>query len=240
MKKQNAIEEICKAGKTIEHIIKLPSGNHTGKRNKRKNPTPEEVQKYNDLSSERNLRRLINHNFGDGDGHFTLTYKDAPEQERAQKDLENFIKRLRRKFAKDNKELKYVAVTEYENKRIHHHIVINTADARLIDKTWTKGHTRLSLLDDSGDYSLLANYLIKETQKTFRREENVKKRRYSASRNLERPEVIRRRVSAGKIYDEPEATEGYQIIKDSIQIYENPLTGCNTLEYREIRLIRKE
>lgn len=240
MKKQNAIEEICIAGKTIEHIIKLPSGNHTGKRKKKSEKTSEGVQKYNDIQAERNLRRLVNHNFKEGDCHFTLTYKEAPDQERALKDLENFIKRLRRKFKKDEKELKYIAVTEFENKRIHHHIIINTSNVALVSKTWKKGHARASVLDESGDYSLLANYLIKETQKTFRKEENAKKRRYSASRNLERPEVIRRRVSAGRLYSDPEPTEGYQIIQDSVQIYENSLTGCDTLEYREVLLRRKE
>lgn len=240
MKKLNAIEEICRAGKTIEHIIKLPSGNHTGKRSKKSEKTPEEVQKYNDLVAERNLRRLVNHNFSEGDCHFTFTYAEVPDPERAQKDLENFFRRLRRKMQKQEKELKYVAVTEFENKRIHHHIIMNLADIKLVSKTWTKGHVRASILDDSGDYTLLANYLIKETQKTFRKEENVKKRRYSASRNLERPTVIRKRISAKKLYEDPTPTDGYQVIKDSIQIYENPITGCDTLEYREILLRRKE
>ena len=72
--KQVAIKETCVAGRTIEHVIKLPSGCHKGKRAQRMNATPENVKKINDIVAERNFRRLINHNFGYGSGHYTLTY----------------------------------------------------------------------------------------------------------------------------------------------------------------------
>lgn len=236
MREEKAIKETCIAGKTIEHVVKLRAGNHSGPRKKEREKSSEEIQKHNDRVAERNLRRLINHNFGYGDGHYTLTYQDEVNPERAQKDLEYFIRKLRKKFQEKEKSLKYIAVTEYENKRIHHHILLNTNDAALIEDLWTKGHTRASLLDKSGDYALLSNYLIKETQKTFRQPEHYRKRRFSASRNLIRPDVIRERVSVKDIYQVPEPTEGYQIIWDSVQRYENYLTGCPILEYREIKI----
>lgn len=229
-----AIRETCVAGRTIERIIKMPNGNHKGRRSGVKAPSTEEIKKYNDIVAERNFRRLVNHNFGYGDGHFTLTYAEVVSPEDAQRDMENFIKRLRRRMAKEGKDLKYVSVTEYENKRIHHHMIINTNDSAMIDETWQKGHVWSSLLDRSGDYSDLANYLIKETQKTFRKEEHYKKRRYAASRNLVRPIVKREEVSVRDIFEDPKPTKGYTILKDSISRYEHPITGCTHLEYREI------
>lgn len=199
-------------------------------------PSSEEIKKYNDIVAERNLRRLVNHNFGYGDGHFTLTYEEAPSPERAQRDLENFLKRLRRKMEQIGKILKYIAVTEYENTRIHHHTILNTNDTAMIMDAWGKGHVWSSLLDRSGDYSKLANYLIKETQKTFRKEGHYRKRRFSASRNLIKPEVKREVISARDIYDDPTPTKGYQVDKDSIHRYEHPVTGFTHLEYREIAL----
>lgn len=232
--KQVAIKETCVAGRTIEHVIKLPSGCHKGKRAQRMNATPENVKKINDIIAERNFRRLINHNFGYGSGHYTLTYgHDEPTPAEAKKHLKNFLNRL--KYAMGD-ELKWIAVTEYENKRIHHHVIINTCDAALINKKWGKGWVKPTLFDDSGDYHLLANYLIKETQKTFRDEDCPTKRRYSCSRNLEKPIVKRESVSIAALFDDPKAIKGYYIAKDSIRRYTHPVTGLDYLEYTEIAL----
>lgn len=234
MAKQVAIRETCIAGRTIERIIKLPSGFHGGKRGKKSNLTSEKVRKNNDIIAERNLRRKINHNFGKDSAHYTLTYGNhAPTPSTAQKELKNFIRRLRTALG-DN--LKWVAVTEYNNHRIHHHIIINTCDVELVREKWGKGWVRPSLFDDSGDYRRLANYLIKETQKTFREEDCPTKRRYTCSRNLETPVIKREPVSTAMLFDDPKPIKGYYIDTDSIRRYEHPVTGLEYLEYTEIAL----
>ena len=96
MIKHFAIRETCVAGRTIERIIKMPSGNHTGRRGKRTNVSTEAVRKNNDIIAERNLRRKINHNFGKGSAHYTLTYGEyVPTSSEAKRELKNFIRRMR-------------------------------------------------------------------------------------------------------------------------------------------------
>ena len=55
MAEQKIIRETCVAGRMIDHIIKLPTGNHRGRRGKRVNPSSEKVQKNNDRIAERKL-----------------------------------------------------------------------------------------------------------------------------------------------------------------------------------------
>lgn len=235
--KIKAVHEVCVAGKTIEHCLKLPSGNHKGKRSGRMNVTSEAVRKNNDRIVERNIRRLINANFCSGDSHITLTYGNhLPTQQEAKRDLGNFIKRLRRRMAKDGAELKYIAVTEYENHRIHHHIVVNTGDTAMVNSVWGKGWIHSSVLDDSGEYGQLASYLIKETQKTFRDEYCIRSKRYTHSLNLVKPVVKRDYVEVSRLYDDPEPIPGYYIDPNSVRRYEHPVTGLEHLEYIEIAL----
>ena len=87
MKSAVAIRERWVAGKVIGTTVKLPAGNHTGKRAKRRNITSDMVRKNNDRLAERNLTMLIDANFGEGDGHYTLTYAIAPTQKQAAKDI---------------------------------------------------------------------------------------------------------------------------------------------------------
>ncbi|MDO4460831.1 MAG: hypothetical protein Q4C42_12280, partial [Clostridia bacterium] len=66
-------------------------------------------------------------------------------------------------------------------------------------------------LDDTGNYTALAEYLIKETTKTFREEDSLYKRRYSCSANLTKPVVKKEEVDPSELWDAPEPIEGYYI-----------------------------
>ena len=226
-----AVRERWIAGKVIGTTIKLPSGNHTKKRAPRKNITAEKVRKNNDRLAVRNLTMLIDANFGKGDAHFTLTHKKNVNQKQAARERSNFLKRLSARFKKAGRELKYIAVTEYKNKRIHHHIVINSSDLELIKEVWGKGFVYCSLLDDTGDYQELAEYLVKETQKTFREPDSVHKNRYSPSRNLIKPVIKRQYVDIAELFKDPEPIPGYYIPRDKVRRYEHPVTGVEHLEY---------
>ena len=234
MKKQyKAVREICVAGRTIDVTLKLTSGIHTSKRRQKKNITREKVQANNDRMAARNLARLINANFKAGDFHLVLTYKEAPTKEQAKKDRANFIRKLKKTVP----DLKYVAVTEWEHTRIHHHLVISECSIDLIERLWWDlGYIKVGFLDDSGEYSKLAEYLIKETTKTFRSQDSCYKRRYSCSANLIRPVVKREEISISDLFEDPEPIKGYYIPKDSIRRYEHPVTGIEHLEYIMIAL----
>lgn len=231
------IREICIAGRVIDVTVKVPAG-RKGRRNERRNITKETIQKNNDRNARKHLARLINANFDENSFHDTLTYRNPPDQEAAQKILKNFLRRVKAEMKKKKQEFKWIVVTEYDKKRIHHHIVTN-ADEELVRKHWKMGHVFTSRFYDGPDYSKLAEYLIKETEKTFREEGSVNKERYSRSRNLIIPEVRQEEVSERTLFADPVPWKGYQIEEDSVRRFEHPITGLEHLEYRMIAVTEK-
>lgn len=230
MGKKRVRRETCVAGATIDVCVK-GSYTHTGSRKPKSKPTSEAVRKNNDRLAEKNLTRLINANFFPGDWHITLTYSDIVAPQEAQHNLKVFIRRLRRVFKKQGKDFRYVAVTEYEHHRIHHHIVMNYIGYPIINDTWGNGFVRAVALDETRNYMKLAQYLVKETSKTFRKPGNATKRRWTASRNLKRPVIKKEWVSITQLFKDPKPLRGYQIDEDSIRHYINPVTGLEHLEY---------
>ena len=230
------IRETCVAGKTIDRTIKVYSGNHKSKRGHKVNITLENVQKNNDRLAAKNLMRILNANYKHGDLHIVLTYETEVKKSRARKDREYFIRKLRGEMKKMDIELKCVAVTEYKHTRIHHHLVINHFDSSALEQLWGKGFVKFSVLDDSGNYAKLAEYLIKETTKTMRDEDAVSKRRYTTTKNLIRPEVKREVVDIAELFDDPEPIKGYYIPQDYCRRFEHPVTGLEHLEYIMVAL----
>ena len=235
MKKKTApnfIREICVAGPVIDVTLKYSKTTGHGQRAARRNPTREAVLKNNDRIAVKDLSRLMNANFHPGDWHATLTYEgDAPSVEEAKNELKNYIRRLAREYRRAGREFKYIAVTEYNNHRIHHHIVLSYIDAEVIERQWKRGHVRFSVLDRSRNYRKLAEYFVKETTKTMRQSGSEIKRRWAASRNLIRPIVKREVVQAKTLYEQPKAFKGYEIDQDTVRRYEHPFTGIEHLEY---------
>lgn len=227
------IRERIVAGPTVLTQIKMNSP-RPGKRRAKSNPTSEAVQKNNDRIAERNLTAILNANFRPGDWHITLTYAEALPLEQEKKELKNFLARMRREFKKAGKEFRYVVVTEYLNKRPHHHIVMNHIDLQTIYKQWRFGRIHNTPLERNGNYNVLAAYLIKETSKTFRLGENAMKKRWCASKNLERPIVVREVMSSEALFDKPRAIKGYSIDPDTINYYKHPFTQMEHLEYIQI------
>lgn len=233
---ERVIRETCIAGAVIDRCIKA-SFPHKGKRKRKEKATSDAVKKNNDMLATKILTRLLNLNFFPGDYHTTLTYAEIVTVEEANRQLDNWIKRMRREYKKLDKEFYYIAVTEYKNHRVHHHIVMNYIDSRIIDKQWKYGHIWLSTLDKSRNYRKLAEYLIKETQKTFREPGNSTKRRWKPSRNLKRPVVKREWVSISQLFqnlDELKPIKGYEIDRESVRKYTNPVTGLEHIEYQMI------
>ena len=88
----------CVAGKVIDRMVKVASGNHTGKRGARLNTTPERVQQNNDRLAVKDLARKLNANFKHNDLHIVLTYAVVPNRQQAKKDRAAFIKALRKEM----------------------------------------------------------------------------------------------------------------------------------------------
>lgn len=227
------IRETCVAGAVIDRTIKLNTY-RPGSRAPKCKPTIEAVQKNNDRIAEKKLTRLINANFYPGDLHVTLTYAELKSAEEQRKLLNNFLRRMKREFKKLGKEFRYIHATEYKNHRPHHHIVMSYIDVNIVSEQWKEGWVWSSSLDSTRNYYVLASYLIKETSKTFRLAENAMKQRYSCSRNLIRPIVMREELSLIELFEKPRAIKGYTIEEDSINYYRHPFTGLEHLEYRMI------
>lgn len=180
-------------------------------------PTPEEQEKVNQANAERNVRWLLNANYGEGDFHTVLGFDGSwnPTPEEAIKVYCNFMRGMRKLYKQEGTELKYIAAMERGERgqrKIHFHIVVNYMETKKITALWPWGRIRFFPLDDSGQYAKLASYIIKRTSKTFRRGEGFKKR-FNSSRNLTKPKIKNEIVSAGKWLKEPKAVRGYYIEK---------------------------
>lgn len=225
-------EIVYKAGATRETIRCYPKGMRKGReRGLPRKKTKEEIREANRRQARRELERLMNANFKPGDLHVILTYRKEirPSPEEARKELENFLARLRRRFRKYGFDLKYIVATEYLSKHIHHHLVVNNVNtgkettADMIRMLWSKkkdgevrGNPKFVQLYDSGEYSQLADYLIKETEKSFRREDSAVGQRYSSSRNLVHPVKTETDKPSRTWKKDPRPKEGYYILPESV------------------------
>ena len=148
-----------------------------GRRRSRCKPTSEIQRRLNQKNAE---------NFTEDDIALHLTYRPGEEpetKEGAQRDLQNYIRRLKRRYTKLGKEFKYISCTEYGKKtnRIHHHLIISGGlDRDEIEKLWGRGYANSIRLQFGPDgVTGLAHYIAKD--KLFFRH-------WNQSRNLVQPE----------------------------------------------------
>lgn len=206
------------AGDVIE-VIKYQDWAHGFRKNhsrsKKQKKSTEAQMLRNAEKAEDKLRWKLNAGCEAGDYHIILTYGgDAPTAEEAKRLLKNYMDRLRRLYTKTGHIFQWLAVTEYESHRIHHHLILKKGPELLeIFKRWRHGRPKVVILDGSGNYGDLAAYLIKETARTFRDPKATCKKRWTCSRNWPKPiiekKVIRRRQWAKS----PRPIKGYYIDK---------------------------
>lgn len=240
------IKRTVTAGKTVEIKKYFSARNRVGEKQRgaREKPTPEDVAKVNEKNAVDKLRWLLNANFEGGDLFLTLTYNSKmppPLPETAKKDLEVFLRKARQIYKKQGKEFKYITVTEYEAKRIHHHVVCNRIDAAELWELWEKrgdhGAMRTRYLDGSGNYAELAEYLVKETRRTFRLNNGLGKKRWSGSRNLTQPTIKKEIIERNSWKKDPKPIKGYWLDRNSI---ESGVCGIFETPYQEYRLFKIE
>lgn len=243
------VRHLWDCGETIEIEEK-----HTGrygargqKREKRKKASLEDIKRQNKWKRERDLRRLIKWNFGKYDYWMTITYRkgDRPVWEQMKKDVTNLIKKVRKRYRKLGKELKYIYRLQIGKRGGPHvHILVNriqtenTGTDMIFTELWTKGHINIRSVNDTGGFADLAEYIAKPLEEW--EPEGVK--RYHPSRNLIRKEpkqkVINRRSLVDKyghmIY--PKAPKGYYIDPESVHMGINPVTGFPYRHYTCIKL----
>ncbi len=237
------LKKTYKAGRTIE-VHKSYSARYGRNiaRGKNTGHTPEAMARYNEKMAFRTLTRLINENFAPKDIHLVLTYRREarPEAAEAKKSLERFLRKLRAYFKARGQELKYIAVTAYGTRgAIHHHLVINTMDARDIRELWPHGGSHCEYLYGDGEYSALAWYLIRQARTHPAAAERITGKRWSQSKNLRRVEPSIQEVDAKAWKEEPKPIKGYYIDPNSIENGISPVTGIPYQFYRMIKIDAK-
>lgn len=229
-----------------------------GKRGKCKRVKRPKQDALNDKNAKRYLVQLGNGNFHNGDLHISCTYNEEnlPNTvEAAEKIVGNYLRRIayrRKKLGME--QLKYILVTEYkfakdgeETKRIHHHIIMNGGMERdEVEMMWSAQRINWRKVDGKDKKEVkeyrnsiermgwvnadrlqmnengiegLCKYITKEPQG---------KKRYSSSRNLERPETRREDNT-------PEATAKHNLWKASRNL-EEPIEKCNDFKYSKAKV----
>lgn len=156
--------------------------------------TPERMERVNLLNARRRIVQLANANFTADDVHLTLTYASVPPYEQAQRDVRNFIARLKRLRKRMGlPELKYIYAIEGNDdgrkERIHVHMLLSGGVPReQVEQLWQRGFANCDRLQPTErGLEAVARYIIKEQRN---------RRKWCASKNLKKPQV---RVSDTKL-----------------------------------------
>lgn len=137
------------------------------------------------------LARILNCNYQGGDLFLTLKYSDGrlpASKEEAKRLAKNFVQRIARAYkAATGEKLRWVLVTADKSSRtgepvrLHHHLVIPAVAWELVAKHWPDDQFSYRRLDNSGDYTAVAVYMIRNAG--YERGE----RTWSTSQGLEKP-----------------------------------------------------
>ena len=215
------LKRVVRAGDMI--FVKKYFSSRYGKKNDgqkaaKSTPSTEKMQDTNARNAIDKLTWLINANFSDGDFHMVLTYRDEkPSPEQAAENLRRYLRKLRAEYKKAGEELKYIWVTEYQSSRIHHHVLLNKFDTTVLSKLWKHGSSHFTPLYSQGDYTKLATYFVKETEKTYKNS-IIGGKRWNSSQNLTKPKIEKEVVEADSWTEYPRPIKGYHIPKDTIEM----------------------
>lgn len=146
----------------------------------------------NEREAVKNLARILNCNFRQGDMWITLTYPEntlPAGREDAKKDLEKFLRKCREAYRKaTGKALRYVvAVSDRDgktgeiSKRMHLHIVMDALAYEVITALWPAEDVTYRRLDGRGDYTGIARYMVTNAGPADG------KKRWSTSKGLRKP-----------------------------------------------------
>lgn len=215
------IEETCVSGRVIEvekyYTYKWHSPDKEKREKKENSKTSEAQKKRNQRRAEKNLRRLMNANFEDGDYLVRLDFSQAPGGSvEMQPMIAKAIRDMRRTLKKQGKELKYIYVKEIGPRGGRHiHMLVNKMDPEIITRAWPHGGVHFDPLYGGGQYRRIAAYFIKYANTTEETEGKLIGKRWYGSRNLKKPVVRRRVIKAKKFRKTPKDIKGYVLDKDT-------------------------
>ena len=254
-------------GDCIEYEFKFKGeyGTKGEKRGERRKATPEEIQRNNQRTKEKKLRRTIHLNFHEDDLWMTLKYPKGSRVTigKVKKDVcgkwSGFLATMRRKYRLRGVPFKFIYRIEIGHMGgVHIHIIMNRIEgvdtALLAKKTWADisgGSANFEHLYSAGGFEGLAKYIAKPAESDdgqltmFGVEGKKAFTKISSSRNLIRPEDVRTEKKYSHwtmrrlILEGPKPHPGYYIDRDSIVTGINPFTGYSYFYYTE-RKLKKE
>ena len=159
----------------------------------KKNETPESMKKLNRERAIRHLIQLADANLTDQDIHLTLTYRNAPTEDRAWKDVDNFlrtVKRRRKQYGMSP--LKYFYTVEGNEsgskEKLHAHVLMSGGISREeLEDIWGNGWANADRLQpDERGLEAIIRYITKDQEK----------RKWHRSRNMVQP---KQRTSDSKV-----------------------------------------
>lgn len=233
------IKEICVAGKTIEvskyYSVRWHSSGE--KRQKLDGLTTDAQKRINQRRASTTLRRLMNANFHDGDLLVRLDFfEKPPDSIEMQQIMAKAIRKMRIESKKVGIDLKYIYVKEIGKRGSRHvHMVMSRVDTELLRKCWPYGGIHVDPLISNGQYGKIADYFVKYAAKTEETEGMLLGKRWYASRNLTKPKITKRVISANKFKKEVKGKKGYTLDKDSMRSGFSELTGYEYFTYTLIK-----
>lgn len=185
------------------------TGNPSGNRRRKRGPSREVQKKLNRRHAEEKLTRLAHANFTEQDLALELDFaENPPDQETAMRELRRFLRKIRYRYKKMGKELKYLWVMEVTKKgRYHFHLILSGGmDRDELETLWGHGWANSKRLKfDKHGLTALSRYMTK----SHREEDEIRLtyRSYNGSKNLidPPPEIndskIRSRKKAAELAD---------------------------------------
>lgn len=228
------------AGKTIITRITDSRRIRTSKSRKPKtNPTPEAVKKINRLNQKRELTAKLNASFSPGDWWITLSHGDMITPDESLH-LVTKLKRGVQRYCKKNEiPFKLIETMGIGSRtgRPHHHIVLNKEiPLEILYRYWPEEHVFPQPLKGY-NYWKVADYMIKNAEES-KDKRGKHKKAFRCSQQISRPEPRVEQMKRQATFDveDLKARDGYTIDRDSIRMYEHPITGACCLEYIEVSL----
>lgn len=219
------------------------------KRQKKKKPTKEQMQKVNAMNKARRCRQRLLQYFDAGDCFATWTYEERnrpPDMEKAKDDFGKAMRVVRREYRKRGRELFWIRNIEHGTRGAWHiHLVVNEIGdtATILKKAWHHGSIWMTEIGDNTkvfdeDFSKLASYMTKDEHTACQKKDGspgkpkLREASYSTSKNMPLPEPKVEELVHWK--KEPKPKKGYYIANSFEGI--NPVTGYKYRRYTMIRL----
>lgn len=179
---------------------------------------------------------IFNANFGPGDLTATFTFRKADRP----KDLQEikklwaaYMAKLRYAYKKAGVEFKWMRAIETPDKNPHIHMALSGIDLTKLPR-WPYGRVEYVPVDDR-DHHTYGGYLREEThiKQGHEGKYTTAKSRvcFSRSRNLVVPEPEYQVIYSDHWADEPRAPKGYYVVKDTLNNWEDEVTGFKYQSY---------